>query len=213
MDANKIVDTNAPEVSEEPTMGMVHRVARLTRTLRESMRELGLDSAVQDAAESIPDARDRLRYVGQMTEQAANRVLNAAELVQPLQDEMAEDAKHLAARWDVVDTDGACPKELIADSRQFMMDVSGKTKVTQDNLMEIIMAQDFQDLTGQVVQKLLEVIGLLETELVEVLIESVPIERRKEAETLLNGPAIDKTADNVMADQEDVDDLLSSLGF
>lgn len=210
MDTNKAVGANAPDVSDEPTMGMVHRVARLTRTLRESMRELGLDSAVQDAAESIPDARDRLRYVGKMTEQAANRVLNAAELVQPLQDEMAEDAKRLEARWDA---DEGGSKELIADTRQFIMDVSSKTKVTQDNLMEIIMAQDFQDLTGQVVQKLLEVVGSLETELVEVLIESVPIERRKEAETLLNGPVIDKTAENVMTGQDDVDDLLSSLGF
>ena len=75
------------------------------------------------------------------------------------------------------------------------------------------MAQDFQDLTGQVVQGMLGVIGTLETELVQVLLDSVPAEKREETESLLNGPAIDTTADNVVSDQDEVDDLLSSLGF
>src|SRR5690606_33537339 len=60
----------------DPT-DLIQRIASLTRMLRDSMRELGLDQAIKDAAEAIPDARDRLRYVAQMTEQAANRVLNA----------------------------------------------------------------------------------------------------------------------------------------
>src|SRR5690606_39696712 len=78
---------------------LIHRIASLTRMLRDSMRELGLDQAIKDAAQAIPDASDRLRYVAQMTEQAANRVLNATEAAGPLQDRMARSAQALDARW------------------------------------------------------------------------------------------------------------------
>lgn len=216
MDALNQTATSGPN---EPSLDVVQRIARLTRMLRESMRELGLDHAIKDAAQSIPDARDRLRYVGRMTEQAANRVLNAAELTQPLQEEMAADAKSLQQRWSHLieesepSSASAQQAELIADTRQFLQDITSKTQQTQDSLMEIIMAQDFQDLTGQVVQGMLGVIGTLETELVQVLLDSVPAEKREETESLLNGPALDTTADNVVSDQDEVDDLLSSLGF
>lgn len=199
----------------EQPIDVVQRIARLTRMLRESMRELGLDHAIKDAAQSIPDARDRLRYVGRMTEQAANRVLNAAEAAQPLQDELSIDAKYLQERWAKFDSDAidGAQAELIADTRQFLQDIPTKTQQTQDSLMEIIMAQDFQDLTGQVIKGMLGVISSLETELIQVLVDSVPVEKREETETLLNGPAIDTTPDNILADQDEVDDLLSSLGF
>lgn len=199
----------------QPSMDVVQRIARLTRMLRESMRELGLDYAIKEAAQSIPDARDRLRYVGRMTEQAANRVLTAAEQAQPLQDELMADAKSLQERWNQLDQ-GDCHEaqaDVVADTRQFILDIPNKAQQTQDNLMEIIMAQDFQDLTGQVIQGMLGVIATLETELVQVLMDSVPAEKREEADTLLNGPVIDPKSDNVVSDQDEVDDLLSSLGF
>lgn len=213
------IDQTAKGEYPEKSSEVVQRIARLTRMLRQSMRELGLDHAIKDAAQSIPDARDRLRYVGQMTEQAANRVLSAAEQALPLQEEMAADAKSLQQRWTAMDEAGSekvsseQQAELFADTRQYLQDIPSKTQQTQDGLMEIIMAQDFQDLTGQVLQGMLGVIGTLETELVQVLMDSVPAEKREETETLLNGPAIDPSADNVLSDQDEVDDLLSDLGF
>src|SRR3546814_6128765 len=89
----------AQAIGSEPPVDLIHRIASLTRMLRESMRELGLDQAIKDAVHAIPDARDRLHYVAHMTEQAANRVLNAAEQTQPLQDSMQRDDKALDARW------------------------------------------------------------------------------------------------------------------
>lgn len=208
-------DQMAGNDGTEQPVDVVQRIARLTRMLRESMRELGLDHAIKDAAQSIPDARERLSYVGRMTEQAANRVLNAAEQVQPLQEELATDAAVLRDRWAQADEKGDSLEqaELIADTRQFLQDIPNKAQQTQENLMEIIMAQDFQDLTGQVINGMLGVISSLETELVQVLVDSVPPEKREETETLINGPAIDTSADNVLAAQDEVDDLLSSLGF
>src|SRR5690606_2303010 len=88
-----------PEPQNVPA-DLVYRIANLTRMLRESMRELGLDQAIKDAAPAIPDARDRLHYVARMTEQAANRVLNAAEQVRPLQETLQADAQELDAQWE-----------------------------------------------------------------------------------------------------------------
>jgi chemotaxis protein CheZ len=201
----------------EPSMDLIQRIAQLTRTLRMSMRELGLDQAIKDAAHAIPDARDRLHYVAQMTEQAANRVLNAAEQIQPWQDSMQREAKALDARWQdwfdhPVELDHA--RELVDDTRSFLKDVPEKTQASQNNVMEIIMAQDFQDLTGQVIMKMLGVIGAIETELVQVLIDNVPQEKREETKTLLNGPVVNAAVKNdVVTNQDQVDDLLASLGF
>ena len=79
--------------------------------------------------------------------------------------------------------------------------------------MEIIMAQDFQDLTGQVIQGMLGVITAIEKELIQVLLDSVPAEKREETMSLLNGPVVNPKASDVVRDQDEVDDLLSSLGF
>ncbi|MER1941674.1 protein phosphatase CheZ [Castellaniella sp. FW104-16D08] len=196
---------------------LIHRIAQLTRSLRENMRELGLDQAIKDAAHAIPDARDRLHYVAQMTEQAANRVLNAAEQTQPWQESMGSDAKALDVRWQdwfdhPVELDQA--RELVDDTRRFLKLVPEKTQASQNNLMDIIMAQDFQDLTGQVIMKMLGVIGAIETELVQVLIDNAPLEKREETQNLLNGPVVNAQGKaDVVTNQDQVDDLLSSLGF
>lgn len=207
----------APKAEAEAMpVDVVQRIAQLTREVRASMRELGLDQAVQDAAHAIPDARERLRYVGRMTEQAANRVLTAAEQTGPLQEHVASKAKSLDERWQEWFNEPAelpVARSLVQDTRDFFGHVQTNAKQTQDNLLEIIMAQDFQDLTGQVIQRMLQLIGNIETELVQVLIDSVPAERREETASLLNGPVINEAAPEVVTDQDQVDDLLSSLGF
>jgi len=196
---------------------LIAKIAQLTRMLRDSMRELGLDHAIKEAAEAIPDARDRLGYVARMTEQAANRVLNAAEAVQPVQESMQRRARELDGRWQAwfdhpVELDQA--RELVDDTRGLLRDIPADTQVSLDHLMEIIMAQDFQDLTGQVITRMLGVIGTIEQELVQVLIDNAPKERRDEGNSLLNGPQTNPAGKpDVVANQDQVDDLLASLGF
>lgn len=210
---------NDPEINNtlEQPVDLIHRIAQLTRMLRESMRELGLDQAIKDAAQAIPDARDRLHYVAKMTEQAANRVLNAAEAMQPLQESMQRDAKALDKRWQAwfdrpVELEHA--RDLVEDTRGLLRSIPEKTQFSQDSLMEIIMAQDFQDLTGQVIMKMLVVVTAIETELVQVLIDNVPQEVRDEAYSLLNGPQTSPQGKvDVVTGQDQVDDLLANLGF
>lgn len=196
---------------------LIGKIAQLTRMLRDSMRELGLDQAIKEAADAIPDARDRLGYVARMTEQAANRVLNAAEAVQPLQETMQRRARDLDDRWQAwfdqpVELTEA--RELVDDTRNLLREVPADTQKSLDLLLEIIMAQDFQDLTGQVITRMLGVIGTIEQELVQVLIDNAPKEKRDDTHSLLNGPQTNPAGKtDVVANQDQVDDLLASLGF
>jgi len=76
------------------------------------------------------------------------------------------------------------------------------------------MAQEFQDLTGQVIKKVADVTYELENQLLKLLVENAPPERREEASGLLNGPVINAAGRNdIAANQEQVDQLLESLGF
>lgn len=205
-----------PPPGESPDI--IQRIAQLTRMLRDSMRELGLDQAIKDAAQAIPDARDRLRYVAHMTEQAAHRVLNAAESAQPEQDALQRAARALDERWQQWFETSALElpeaRDLVRDTRQFLQEVPGRAQATQAKLLEIIMAQDFQDLTGQVIMKMMDVVSAIEKELLQVLLDNVPQEKRDEANSLLNGPQVnpDGKAD-VVTNQDQVDELLASLGF
>lgn len=196
---------------------LVNRIGHLTRQMREGMRELGLDKSIARAAEAIPEARDRLSYVAQMTERAAERALNAIDVAQPIQDKLSRQAHGLTQRWDVwfaspLELDDA--RELVVDTRSYLSDVPQQVSATNAQLMEIMMAQDFQDLTGQVIKKMMDVIKGMETQLLQLLIDNAPMEKRQEAGAgLLNGPQIKPGSLDTVADQGQVDDLLASLGF
>ncbi len=196
---------------------LVNRIGQLTRQMREGIRELGLDKSIARAAEAIPNARDRLGYVAQMTERAAERALNAVDVAQPIQDQLSRQANGLTQRWDVwfaspLELDQA--RELVLDTRAYLSDVPQQVSATNAQLMEIMMAQDFQDLTGQVIKKMMDVIKDMETQLLQLLIDNAPPDKRQEAnQNLLNGPQIKQGNLDAVDDQEQVDDLLASLGF
>ncbi|MBK5205775.1 MAG: protein phosphatase CheZ [Polaromonas sp.] len=196
---------------------LVNRIGHLTRQMREGMRELGLDKGIARAAEAIPDARDRLGYVAQMTERAAERALNAIDVAQPIQEGLSKKAKGLTQRWDVwfaspLELDDV--RELVLDTRSYLSEVPQQVSATNAQLMEIMMAQDFQDLTGQVIKKMMDVIKEMETHLLQLLIDNTPVEKRQDvSHGLLNGPQIKLGNTDAVDDQGQVDDLLASLGF
>src|SRR5690606_29227094 len=130
---------NAPEGGNVDDK-LILRIAQLTRMLRDSMRELGLDQAVKEAAHAIPDARDRLHYVARMTEQAANRVLNAAEALQPVQEDLQRRALELDERWQAWfdhPRELSDARELVDATRAMLKEIPEKTKHTQDALLDI----------------------------------------------------------------------------
>jgi len=211
-----------PEIMSAMTHNddMLNRIGQVTRALHDNLRGLGLDKILEQVAQDIPDARDRLNYVARMTEQAAERVLNATDVATPLQTELASAAVTLEARWkDVLATPSLKSEYNLAanETLAFLTMTGHHTAETKALLMDIMMAQDFQDLTGQVIKKITGLAQELEKQLVQVLIDFSPAIAKKETVTtnpgLLNGPQIDPNATDVVASQEQVDDLLDSLGF
>lgn len=195
-----------------------NRLGHLARQLHDSLRGLGVDRMLAETAGQIPDARQRLTYIAQMTEQAASRVLNAADIAKPIQDELMARSEAMSKRWDKMFANQLSVDEfklLAADTRTYFAEAPPKLKVTNEQLIEIMLAQDFQDLTGQVIKKVVEVVQGMETQLLGVLIEAMPEQRKAEApEGLLNGPVINSgRRSDVVTDQTQVDDLLESLGF
>lgn len=195
------------------------RIGQLTRLLRNSMASLGLEQTIIEVADTFPNTRDRLRYVVSKTSQAADRALTSVEAARPLQLALSDNAAELNKRWD---SWFAAPqpleqaRELVQDTRAYLLMVPDLTQQTNTQLTEIMMAQDFQDLTGQVLQSLMQVIDTVEKELISVLVENMderaPADDQGEVQ-LKNGPQIDTTAQGIAASQEQVDDLLASLGF
>jgi len=198
---------------------MLNRIGQVTRALHDNLSGLGLDKILEQVAQDIPDARDRLNYVARMTEQAAERVLNATDAAIPLQTELATGATALETRWKEVLIKPSLKSEynVVADETLAFLTMTGShTAETKALLMDIMMAQDFQDLTGQVIKKITTLAQELEQQLVQVLIDFSPAVAKKETSTstsLMNGPQIDPGAADVVASQEQVDDLLDSLGF
>jgi chemotaxis protein CheZ len=203
---------------EHSCENVFNKVGHLARQLHDTLRQLGYDHALEDVAQQMPDARSRLNYVAQMTENAASRVLNATDVAIPLQDDVEKRSSALHDRWEKLYRNELSVDEfkaLATETRGFLGDVPGFARDTRAQLNEIMMAQDFQDLTGQVIKKIVEMSQELESGLLQVLIEAMPAEKRAAApEGLLNGPVINSEGrSDVVTSQEQVDDLLESLGF
>ena len=195
-----------------------NRIGHLARNLHDSLRELGYDKSLEEAARQIPDARERLNYVVKMTEQAASRVLNATDIARPAQDELDAVIKALGVRWERMFANQLSVdefKQLAADTRGFFAAAPAKIALTNAQLTEIMMAQDFQDLTGQVIKRIVETVQNFEAQLLQILIESMPEARKVAApEGLMNGPVVNAVGrSDVVTSQAQVDDLLESLGF
>ncbi|MFZ6730406.1 protein phosphatase CheZ [Undibacterium sp. Ji42W] len=188
------------------------RLGGLVRMLHDSMRELGYDRSLSDVAVQIADAQGRLEYVATLTEQAANKVLNATDLGMPEQDELAKKAKSMDARWtDLFDGKLSVDefKSLATDSKTFANNVLTATDAEKARLLDIMMAQDFQDLTGQLIKKVVAINKRVEHELAQILLDNAPTELKEKAVELMEGPSVP----NAALEQDDVDNLLDSLGF
>jgi chemotaxis protein CheZ len=207
-----------PQACGEPCAVMVNRLGQLTRSLHDSLRELGYDRDIEEAARAMPDTQDRLRYIASMTEQAAARTLEATEAAQPIQKKLGESASVLSRDWDRLFAGESSVEEfkrLAQRTRDFLREVPAKADATGRHLQDIMLAQDFQDLTGQVIKKLMDVTQGVEGRLLTLLLDQLPAERKEQIEARgLAGPVIRHDGDDtVVTNQEQVDELLESLGF
>lgn len=206
------------EGMSEREADMFSKVGQLTRQFHDTLRSLGFDKSLESAAHAIPDAKDRLQYIATMTENAAARVLDAADLIQPLQNELETKSGTLIAGWQMAFENKMTPAEfrsLAETTFNYLKEVPDKTSKTNDQIMEIIIAQDFQDLTGQVIKRILDMIKSLEGGLVGFLMAYSPetVVSKGDASRLENGPVVNPAEVDVVTNQQQVDDLLESLGF
>jgi chemotaxis protein CheZ len=215
----------AAEATDDPDGQVMYaRLGSIVRIMHDSLRELGYDKALTEASSQIVDAQDRLEYVASLTEQAANKVLNTLDDGMPAQDKLSKQAKDMEGRWaDLFAGKLSLDqfKALAGDSRSFAQAVSEATEAEKARLLEIMMAQDFQDITGQLIKKVVKITQTVENELAQLLRDSAPAEvkeklaqkqavqeQEKPAE-LMQGPSVPTAA----LDQDSVDDLLADLGF
>ena len=202
-----------PATGDKP---MFERLGGIVRLLHDSLRELGYDKALTEATTQINDAQDRLEYVATLTEQAANKVLNTLDEGMPQQDVLSKKSKEMENRWNDLFAGKLSLDEfkvLAGDSKAFAMAVSEATEAEKARLLEIMMAQDFQDITGQLIKKVVTITKTVEHELAELLRDNAPpAVREKIAQkevSLMSGPS----APAVALNQDNVDDLLADLGF
>jgi chemotaxis protein CheZ len=218
--ATDAAEDDGEDQSDKP---MFERLGGIVRLLHDSLRELGYDRSLSTVADQITDAQGRLEYVASLTEQAANKVLNAIDVGMPEQDLLQKKAQDMDSRWGQL-FEGKLSlaqfKELAGDSRQFAAAVNDATEAEKARLLEIMMAQDFQDITGQLIKKIVLITHTAEKELAQLLRDNAPPETKaamaaaaaaedKGETELMSGPSMPAAA----MVQDDVDSLLADLGF
>jgi chemotaxis protein CheZ len=198
----------------------VHKsIGMLTRQLHDSLNGLGLTDKVKGWAGELPDAKSRLSYIARLTGEAAEKVLNRVDQAKAQHDHIAAETRRIGALI-VKDPVAAVAK---GDVMNFLTDVEESTKKIDQHLTEIMMAQDFHDLTGQVIAKVVNLAANIEEQLIQLLIQTAPPDAPVKAtpvaavaahEPVLQGPVVNPVGNpDVVSGQSEVDDLLASLGF
>jgi chemotaxis protein CheZ len=216
------------ELSRMREQTLFQELGKMTRQLHDSLTSFALDSRMQSLAESdIPDAKARLNHVIDMTEESANRTLSAVEGTLPIAEQLQGKANDLNEKWGRF-----CNKDMnVEEFRGMSQEISEFLDVTtthagqiHSNLSEVMMAQGFQDLTGQIIRRVITLVTEVEDNLVEL------IRLSGDADATVNSSAETENTDDVMkgvgpqvpgvsdsggsvSGQDEVDDLLSSLGF
>lgn len=203
-----------PTPPEGDNQDIHHKIGHLTRQLHDALKELGYADQLAATVGELPDAQSRLSYIARLTGDAAEKVLNRVDQAKSHNDNLAAEVREVIAAM------VKNPVAAVATGRimNFLRDVERATQTTDEHLTEIMMAQDFHDLTGQVIARVVTLAGNIEQQLVQLVIETAPPhaipappEPKREH---LAGPVVDPEGNpDVVTDQSQVDDLLASLGF
>ena len=187
------------------------QLGAITRQLHDALSRLGVMPQLRHAANGLPDARSRLHYIADKSGAAANRVLNAVDSAKAEHARINEQARCMALA--IVDD----PAKAVASGAVmgFVEDMAAATSRIDLQLTDIMLAQDFHDLTGQAMAKVMVLAADLEDSLVKLLVQAAPAERGLRTEPpSLGGPVINPDdRSDVVKSQREVDELLANLGF
>jgi chemotaxis protein CheZ len=206
----------AAQGSTPSPAGLYQELGHITRQLHDSLAQLGVMPRLQQAAQGLPDARSRLNYVVEKTSEAAHRVLNSVDAAKVGNRGLEDQSRGLMQMLGQPGTTAIPAAAVLA----YVQSVQSHTSELDQHLTDIMLAQDFHDLTGQVVRKILDMATALEDSLVHLLVQSAPEElqaltaKPAPAASDLQGPVVAGTQQGeVVSNQGEVDDLLASLGF
>ena len=199
------------EISLADSADVHHKIGQLTRQLHDSLNELGYAEKLRGSMGELPDAKSRLSYIARLTGEAAEKVLNRVEQAKAQHDFIAQETRRVVTSL-VKDPVAAVAKGEIMN---FLTDVERVTKEADSHLTEIMMAQDFHDLTGQVIARVVGLAATIEEQLLQLLLQTAPVGQIGEDHAIeLNGPVVNPEGrTDVVTSQGQVDDLLASLGF
>ena len=219
-------DSTISELAGDEKSGpLFQEVGRLTRELHEAINNFVLDDQMAELVNvDMPDAKERLQYVIETTEKAANDTLTAIESAMPVSENIKDKSTHFCEEWDRFlqrEMDVEDFRMLSKELREFLASLATESHEVHNRLNDIMMAQGFQDLTGQVIKKVIALVKDVESRLVEIIRLSGDAHTSKNDDKIRqqkmadeSGPAIPGvTQSEVVSGQDDVDDLLSSLGF
>jgi chemotaxis protein CheZ len=218
-------DALVAEIQNPINSELFAEIGKLTRQLHDSLANFQLDSRLSDLATAdIPDAKERLNYVITRTEEAANKTMDVVESIFPIVDNLAEQVRGVNPSWTKLmnnEIDLNEFKGLCGDIDTLLTTTGKETQHIHSLMTDVLMAQDFQDLTGQVIRKVIDLVHEVEESLIAMLTAfGISSEQPQESvlpkvgDNLVEGPIVNKENRNdVVEDQDDVDDLLSSLGF
>lgn len=223
------------ELNKVRDRGLYHEVGKLTRELHNAIVNFQLDPRMPHAQElsQIADATERLNYVVTMTEKAANRTMDLVEQSAPLVNDLSDEAQSLSVEWGrfmrrEIGADGF--RELAKRVELFLARSERDGAKLSGHLNDILLAQDYQDLTGQVIKRVTQLVTEVESNLLKLMLMASQVDRfagiqhdyaalrteqgKSKEPSQGEGSQIhaDKR-DDVASNQDDVDDLLSSLGF
>jgi len=224
-DQQEKADALVAEIQNPINSELFAEIGKLTRQLHDSLTNFNLDSRLNDLATAeIPDAKERLNYVITRTEEAANKTMDAVESIFPVVDKIAEQVRAVNPSWTKLMNNEIELKEfksLCVDIDNLLVTTGTETSHIHSLMTDVLMAQDFQDLTGQVIRKVIDLVREVEESLINMLtVFGISSDNAQEkakpsvGDNLVEGPIVNtENRDDVVENQDDVDDLLSSLGF
>lgn len=209
------MDSSTNASSDASQVGEVHnKIGHLTRQLHDALSELGIAERLRGTVGEIPDAKSRLTYIARLTGEAAEKVLNRVDQAKAEHERLSVETQAVRAAMLKDPVSAVASGQLF----NFLNDVERIGREMDVHLTEIMMAQDFHDLTGQVIARVVSLAANIEEQLVQLLLQTAPAgtpatiaDSKREA---LQGPVVNPEGNtDVVTDQSQVDDLLASLGF
>lgn len=207
-------------VPESESDDLFVRIGGLARKLHDALRQVGEPNLFQNASANLPESRQRLSFIADLMENAANQCLALAEREMPLLETSASALDRAAAQWEGVlrgESDLESFKTLARSMPSLLSRSAAAERQSKQAFMDIIMAQDFQDLAGQTLAKVISRAEEMEEEILRIMaLAAITPERKERLDDFLSGPQFKPSSektDEAVHTQAEVDDLLKDLGF